>query len=184
MASENEKVMDVLEETRVCATAADPTIWGDARIAKLVITTKKQQLEYCDRLEAARKREKAEAEAAALSAGGIVEAARQKPVGNAAAMREALERLRTEIERFYNNEWIPYDAWQGCDDVISHALSAPARNCDVGTAEEQYKRYEKFCCSHYRIADTGSGNCLKCPFAQPVCKLAWSQMPYEEGASA
>ena len=34
MASENEKTMDVVDEMRVCATSADPTIWCDARIAR------------------------------------------------------------------------------------------------------------------------------------------------------
>ena len=52
---------------------------------------------YADRIEAAWKRERAKVEADALAVGGIVEAARRSTaekssaVGNAAAMREALE---------------------------------------------------------------------------------------------
>ena len=58
-------------------------------------------------------------------------------------------------------------------DMAKAALSAPPRNCDVGTAEEQYKRFLKFC---------HGANCSKCPVHDAVnCKFAWSQMPYKEG---
>lgn len=63
--------------------------------------------------------------------------------------------------------------------IVDTILAEPVRNCEVGTAEEQYQRYEKFCCSHYSITDNGDGNCLKCPFSEPICKFAWAQMPYE-----
>ncbi len=66
-------------------------------------------------------------------------------------------------------------------DTCRDALAEPIKNCEVGTANEQYQRYEKFCCSHYSITDNGDGNCLKCPFSEPTCKFAWAQMPYEEG---
>lgn len=102
------------------------------------------------------KQEKAEIEANALAVGGIVEASRHKPSGNAGAMREALERLRTEIERFYNNKWIPYDAWQGCDDVISHALSASARNCDRFTSIEEART--AYCSECGRMISIWDGN--------------------------
>ena len=96
--------------------------------------------------------------------------------GNQMKMREALVKLRAEIELFYNNEWIPYDAWQGCDDVISHALSAPARQCDVGTPEEQNRRFDNFCRGE---------DCKTCPCnVMPRCHMVWAQTPYEaqEGA--
>ena len=97
--------------------------------------------------------------------------------GNQQKMREALSKLREEIGLFYNNEWIPYDAWQGCDDMISHALSAPARQCDVGTEEEQEVRFEHFCYLHKTVELC----CEHCPLlkARCSCELAWAQMPYE-----
>ena len=58
------------------------------------------------------------------------------------------------------------------------ALSAPPRNCDVGTVAEQDERFYKYCYNHrsHEIC------CGKCPiFGEPCCELAWSQMPYEEG---
>lgn len=59
------------------------------------------------------------------------------------------------------------------------ALAAPARNCDVGTAEEQYERYSQRCRAQ---------ECCDCPVRQrwdfsrtgrESCQLVWSQMPYE-----
>lgn len=52
---------------------------------------------YADRIEAAWKREKAEVEASALAAGGIVEASRHKQVGNSVAMRSVLVNIATEM---------------------------------------------------------------------------------------
>ena len=54
----------------------------------------------------------------------------------------------------------------------------PLRNCDVGTAEEQFKRYLAFCHSESR-------GCEYCPANRTRlrgtsnCDLAWAQMPYE-----
>ena len=84
-------------------------------------------LEYdANRIEALWKREKAEIEALALSAGGMVEASRHKPVGNAEAMRKALKHCIEELS--------PYcDGGKLRDDVLEEAkaaLAAPARNCD------------------------------------------------------
>ena len=57
---------------------------------------------------------------------------------------------------------------------IKAALSLPRRNCDVGTAEEQVDRFNKFCL--YR-------KCSECQFNSDKnfleCGVRWSQMPYE-----
>ena len=96
--------------------------------------------------------------------------------GNQMKMREALLKLRSEIGRFCYNDWIPYDVWQECDDVISHALSSPPRNCDVGTVEEQTKRMRNNC-NKYKPS------CKGCKYVTDLqkenCWLAWAQMPYE-----
>ena len=62
-------------------------------------------------------------------------------------------------------------------ELANAALAEPVRNYEVGTMEELYGRYEKFCRSHF---NNDGDNCLKCPFSQPTCKFAWAQMPYVE----
>ena len=102
---------------------------------------------------------------------------------NVKAMREALENIANMGEQ------IDYQLGSSDETVyafrhersLAHsisecartALTAPPRNCDVGTAEEQYKRFLKFCtsidCKRY------------CPlFKADSCELAWAQMPYDE----
>ena len=105
-----------------------------------------------------------------------------EPVGNAEAMREALEAL------------IAYWDWNGFDamresrlkDMARAALAVPRRNCDVGTEKEQAERQKAYCRKHYQPDQLG-GNCHKCPLKYRrgwSCQLAWAQMPYEaqEGA--
>lgn len=58
--------------------------------------------------------------------------------------------------------------------LIKKALSAPPRNCDVGTDEEQAKRHKRFCDGKGMKYCWGRG-CFKC-FA------AWEQMQYEKEA--
>ncbi len=97
---------------------------------------------HADRIEAAWKREKAEIEAAALSVGGIVEAAREREavtdcnrLGNAAKMREALKEARRVLRKIYKPELSPLDGdnrlISATVGIINAALSAPARNCDL-----------------------------------------------------
>ena len=66
-------------------------------------------------------------------------------------------------------------------EVIRNAksvLAEPIRNCEVGTAEEQFERWKEFC-------DKYDKNCTGCPCDGHICTLAycfskWSQMPYEK----
>ena len=135
-------------------------------------------LEYADRIEAAAKRERA-------------------PVGNVAAMRMALERLDAlnlnvlkypldgDSSEIYDadKKTIPLPMWgvatllNGAKEaqvLASAALSAPARQCDVGTPEEQSERMEKAVCSkHY--------GCVRCPLRKAKysdCSLGLAQTPY------
>ena len=131
MASENESekretLAEVLAEMRAEAARADMEQFYTLDDAA------ESMREYADRIEAAWKREKAEAEADALAVGGIVEAERHKPDGNAAAEREALNKVGNAAA------WIA----ESCNDqqtaeymndiiaIVQSALSAPARNCD------------------------------------------------------
>ena len=112
-------------------------------------------------------------------------------LGNAAKMREALLETKSVIAKCMDilnkiPDGCEYDglidevADELCDLRESHvnaALSAPARNCDVGTAEEQLKRFIAFCLSR---------KCNECPFVSSTygeCGVRWSQMPYEEGGA-
>ena len=49
-------------------------------------------------------------------------------------------------------------------DIARAALSAPLRNCDVGTAEEQAQRFEAFCSLHHLPKGKG---CYSCPALPP-----------------
>ena len=52
------------------------------------------------------------------------------------------------------------------------ALAEPVKNCEVGTAEEQFKRHSKWC-ARTRDFSCAATMCRKC-FAN------WAQMPYDE----
>lgn len=103
--------------------------------------------------------------------------------GNAAAMREAMERAVDEldyIQQSVNPDGITISASRALRDCRA-ALSAPARNCDVGTAKEQMKRFVRFC--RERVGQCS--NSSNCPahhpcneFATTYCQLVWAQMPY------
>ena len=112
--------------------------------------------------------------------------------GNSAAMREALVEALNKVDDAYDILSKPCvtleEVRQACREargIIIQALSAPPRNCDVGTAEDQFKRYLNFCRRHEY-----SCGCARCPANKTRirgtsnCDIAWAQMPYaaEEGA--
>ena len=55
------------------------------------------------------------------------------------------------------------------------ALSAPARQCDVGTAEQQAERFAKYCDRFHRC--NGCPCCGKMKYNR--CEYIWAQMPYK-----
>lgn len=72
------------------------------------------------------------------------------------------------------------DDIQEAHKAITAALSAPPRQCDVGTAEEQDNRMDVYCQTR---------KCGSCPLWDNAnngvrCEFTWAQMPYEtqEGA--
>jgi hypothetical protein len=70
--------------------------------------------------------------------------------------------------------------------AVNAALSAPPRNCDVGTSEEQAKRFDDFCDSYMYAANYKS--CGTCPLwtsgtIGEHCELKWSQLPYKSKES-
>lgn len=103
-------------------------------------------------------------------------------VGNAMKMREALRGLLEIVCVDCKSSYEIDGKCVKCPRVVAAeaALSAPPRNCDVGTVAEQNERFDKYCYDHrsHEIC------CGKCPiFGEPCCELAWSQMPYEEGGA-
>lgn len=50
------------------------------------------------------------------------------------------------------------------------ADAKPRRNCDVGTASEQKKRFDAFCNTHV---------CCTCRLSSSECRFQWGQMPYD-----
>ena len=115
-----------------------------------------------DRFEAAAKREReAGAEAAQICGeiGEMVvrEASKNQSVtncnrlGNAAKMREALEKADAVLSLISKSAWFidanfsVTKAVIEAVNAIEDALSAPPRNCDVGTPDDQHNRFMRFC---------------------------------------
>ena len=118
--------------------------------------------EYADRIEAAAKRVG-------------VSKTETPTVGNAAAMREALVAIREAL--LLDCGMGPHTAFcVEVDRLTTTALSAPARQCDVGTAEEQGERcLEQF--NEWRRKSDGK--------KLITAIMAWAQTPYaaEEGGA-
>jgi len=109
---------------------------------------------------------------------------------NAMALREALENL---VNHHCRN--CPEDTQYGCGVNIGGllgfkctllkqaraALAMPARNCDVGTAEEQWTRFERQCEAHRLPTDHDycSCSCKVDGGCVNECAIIWAQMPYD-----
>ena len=163
MEGENETVADIVKEKR--DTADEAELKGKNTFA---FDLAKMLREEANRIEAAWKRER--------------EATPEKSsvVANAMKMREALRGLLEIVCVDCKSSYEIDGKCVKCPRVVAAeaALSAPQRNCDVGTVAEQNERFDKYCYDHrsHEIC------CGKCPiFGEPCCELAWSQMPYEEG---
>lgn len=110
--------------------------------------------------------------------------------GNKMKMREALVGTLDALKSLSKSHGtdLPEDVRAllgGMAFTINAALSAPARNCDVGTPEEQTRRmFSEFCCQ-YECYELPSGK--HCPLYHEGidCRFTWAQMPYvaEEGGA-
>ena len=71
-------------------------------------------------------------------------------------------------------------------DAIKAARAMPKRQCDVGTAEEQAKRFGKLCIKYYNEDESCNRKCplMSLDFIKgfPRCQAHWTQMPYESEA--
>lgn len=105
--------------------------------------------------------------------------------GNQQKIREALESFVEYSELVCKMGMFNRDRLIAITTKARDALSAQARQCDVGTDEEQAKRFEEFCNSH--TCTMGDCNVHKswrhffydCGLKQVSCGLIFAQMPYE-----
>ena len=69
---------------------------------------------------------------------------------------------------------------------MAEVLKKSLRNCDVGTAEEQARRFSSFCERHKQGGIHGACS-SQCPLiicsSRGYCMAKWAQMPYEEGGA-
>lgn len=97
------------------------------------------------------------------------------PIGNIYLLRQALVKAHTMLMVC---DWPKGTDMKGVADLmkeIETAIDAPARNCDVGTVDDQKVWFLKFC----KVAN--GQHCRNCLLRNaPDCSLAWAQMPYEE----
>ena len=96
------------------------------------------------------------------------------------ALKEAWELLDAD-----DRQLIAYSDTGALMDIIKPALAMPPRNCDIGSPEEQAKRFDLFCSKHYLCYDMdGEGNacpCKKKGYKTIIdCGFTWAQMPYKE----
>jgi len=152
--------------------------WPDEKL-------KQYDLRLADRIEEAVRRECAEARE--IAATTVLEDTKYVyvPVGNAAKLREAVVLALSLLDL---KEGVPYKTVSQKDiDFMKAALAEPPRQCDVGTAEEQEKRFSKFCGSNADPTDIDGWACdRRCPLYEnhPKCKEAWGQMSYTESEVA
>lgn len=112
-----------------------------------------------------------------------------KMAGNMAAMREALVNAKHMIDVIGNASIGIKQTCTELSAMIESALAAPPRNCDVGTPEEQAKRFCKYCNSHKCVARS----CKVRPYWEQYytlykcaivsCGSIWALLPYEEGGA-
>ena len=108
-------------------------------------------------------------------------------------MSEASETLRETVKSLMDNlqihammpsEQITMNRAEVCAMIedCRAALAAPSRQCDVGTADEQFERWQAFCGKY-------DDDCTGCPCDGDTCASfascfsKWAQMPYEEGGA-
>ena len=103
-------------------------------------------------------------------------------VGNMAAMVNALKQIDRIVWDKRRHTMEEVEAHR----LATEALTRPPRTCDVGTAEEQIKRWEKFCLEHHEYWKPSKSltaiqrcNC-PCHEGNGCNYFIWSQMPYEE----
>ena len=95
-------------------------------------------------------------------------------------LREALKDIWRLVEQIH---FLYSDYPSEIHDIarkVNAALAEPVKNCDVGTADEQSARFDKFCHENINVQRC-CGDCPAFRTTRDDCELVWAQMPYEEG---
>ncbi len=173
MENTQESIADIVAEMRTKAECAKP--YDDGIVMMLTV--------LADRLEAALKRERLLSKPPENDNSAPVVSTDDNS-GNAAAMREALEHIEKLTREFNVGNYSRPDYVQWVLDSVRFALAALPRNCDVGTADEQYKRFMNMCNSK------DAKQCASCSMrgftpgcSRDRCFANWAQMPYEKGGA-
>jgi len=107
-------------------------------------------------------------------------------LGDAAKLRKALEAVSKAFDDAlictdYQMSAEEHDRLDAIYRQVKSALATPARNCDVGTAEEQSRRCTDFCLR--RLDRYPRHPCKTCPARtddpKTKCEFTWAQLPYE-----
>lgn len=158
----------------IVAAMRDESHAGDASFLEWVGSKMRS---YADRIEAAEKREREAGAEAAQICGEIGEMVRREAAChqhvtdchglNEAAMREALGDVYNTLEQLHPyalniNDISRRRAFRSmlchAKNVIDITLSAPPRNCNLGTTKEQSARFDAHCRKHM--------GCLTCPLRE------------------
>jgi hypothetical protein len=173
-------VSEVLSELRALI-ASDETIHDGDMVDATAVHTAIQK--FALKLEEAWKNEKAEwGSAACACVSDAVMSGRiavvHPPVGNAAALREALQALK---ERFRDIDLAHDSLEKEIYELSAAALSAPARNCDIySNAKEALKAHEEaFDESNFQHGECRLG-CQGCDDGLIDCKILWLFAPAAE----
>lgn len=94
------------------------------------------------------------------------------------AMREALSDIIDKINQWREDGTIEHWQYSQLFDLANDALALPRRNCDVGSDEEQSRRFCAFC--RPRLEPCDGCACLEASH-KGRCEFVWAQMPYNEG---
>lgn len=111
---------------------------------------------------------------------------------NNAKLREAVVKSLGVIDHLQIRYSLPKfasDEVAELKSILESALAEPPCQCEVGTTEEQAKRFEEFCSLHHLPRGKG---CYACPalptrspyaFHRDTCRANWAQLPYESEAA-
>ena len=104
-----------------------------------------------------------------------------KMKNNMAKLREVVEVIALVIlpeEEPGENGWLTW--LRSMQRKALAAITAPARNCDIGTANEQSDRFDAYCANN----DCHTKPCPADRMGFVSCEFVWGQMPYIESEVA
>ncbi len=173
MMPKNGTVQDIAKWMRGLAESL-----GTKRRVNIQTITVAAWIELCQALEEAARRDNKKARDAIYAE--AKRNAERESVGNSAKLRDVCEQFLELLEAPAGFEDCGMGIELNEEQVViwrnrfSDALAAQQRNCDVGSAEEQKERFEKFCEAQ------PTANCDGCHLAMNYsCEFEWAQMPYE-----